>query len=142
MVGRFDGMESDAAAHLHEEAVVAVLQLHQMTLEAVSFDGPGFLLGDAFVQACVELPQLHSIDRVDFAAETSLRLLECLFHKHDWLGTDLVQTAILRLSMRRVCAACLSVNGDIVRTHRIHECPEAASINFQEAETKQWPEGE
>lgn len=145
-IGRFDYERTDmqrvAKAHPCEKMIVAVLQSHKTTLESISLEGEDLLLGDAFVQACVELPQLHSIDRVDFAAETSLRLLECLFHKHDWLGTDLVQTAILRLSMRRVCAACLSVNGDIVRTHRIHECPEAASINFQEAETKQWPEGE
>jgi hypothetical protein len=142
-IGRFDYERTDmqrvAKAHPCEKMIVAVL--HKTTLESISLEGEDLLLGSAFVQACVELPQLHSIDRVDFAAETSLTLLECLFHKHDWLGTDLVQTAILRLSMRRVCAACLSVNGDIVRTHRIYECPEAASINFQEAETKQWPEG-
>ena len=131
MVGRFDGMESDAAAHLHEEAVVAVLQLHQMTLEAVSFDGPGFLLGDAFVQACLRQQRLCSVGDTRFAPETSLSLLEDLYRHHEGLGASLLRHALLDLHSHSVRGACMFINGDIVGAHIIQKCPNAMGVDFK-----------
>jgi hypothetical protein len=124
-----------------EEAIVAVLLSHKETLDYVSFDGGRHLLGSAFIEACLQLHHIYSVDLSRISPQTSIDLLERLYDNPQQLGSDW-QDALHELNMRDLCSACLLVNSVVVHAKTDHQYPGAAGVSTKEATSQQWPEAE